>query len=144
MHRSAGVLFLLTLWHHWWLHTTFRANDLLSKCTLIGNCSTAHSISQFLAVTQSADYRMVANDRLGKSFPGIPSWLYSCIGWSSLINHLTDGVSFTLHCCWCRFVLPKTVAIKIKFLNSSTQRLWPVLKNDAIMTSIFRNCCRRS
>ena len=65
VHRSAGVLFLLfNAWHHWWLHSTLRANDLLAKCTLIGNRSTAHSISLFLAVTPSADNRTVANDSL--------------------------------------------------------------------------------
>ena len=36
-------------------------------------------------------------------------YIYSCIGWSSLLNHLTDEVSFTLHCCWRRFVLSKTL-----------------------------------
>ena len=28
----------------------------------------------------------------------VPSWVCSCICWSSLLNHLTDGVSFRLHC----------------------------------------------
>ena len=26
-----------------------------------------------------------------------------------MLNHLTDGASFTLHCCWRRFVLSKTL-----------------------------------
>ena len=53
--------------------------------------------------------KTVANDSQdwANSSLEIPSWLYSCIGWSSLFNHLTDGVSFTLRCCWHHFVLSK-------------------------------------
>ena len=57
-HGRAGVLFLLfNAWHHWWLHSTLRTNDL-AKWMLIGNRSTAHSISLFLALTP-ADNRTV-------------------------------------------------------------------------------------
>ena len=47
--------------------------------------------------------------RLGRSFPGIPSWLYRCIDLIALLNHLKDGVSFSLHCCMHRFVLSTTL-----------------------------------
>ena len=62
-------------------------------------------------MTPSGDNKTVANDSQdwANSSLEIPSWLYSCIGWSSLLNHLTDGISFTLHCCWRRFVLSKTL-----------------------------------
>ena len=68
------------------------------------DCSTVHSITA-LGSQSKWDNKTVANDSQdwANSSLEIPSWLYSCIGWSSLLNHLTDGVSFTLHCCWRRF-----------------------------------------
>ena len=68
------------------------------------DCSTVHSITA--PGSQSKwDNKTVANDSQdwANSSLEIPSWLYRCIGWSSLLNHLTDGVSFILHCCWRRF-----------------------------------------
>ena len=35
--------------------------------------------------------------------------LNCCIGSSSLLNHLTEGIFFNLNCCWHCFVLSKTL-----------------------------------
>ena len=43
------------------------------------------------------------------------------------LNHLTDGVSFTLQCCRRRFVLSKTL-LQLLIPDLSTQRVWPLIK----------------
>ena len=83
------------------------------------------TLSLFLAVTSSGT---VANDSHVWFLAHYPcnAFMASCISWSSLLNHLTDGISFSLYCCWLCFVLSKTV---LQFLTPSlsTHRVWPVI-----------------
>ena len=85
-----------------------------------------------LAVTPSGNNKTVANSSLE-----IPSWLYSCIGWSSLLNHLTDGVSFTLHYYWhCQ-----RLCYNSRFqIGLNTQRVWAVIKMMQLWPDYFKRC----
>ena len=96
------------------------------------DCSTVRSTVRsiiinnltLLVVTPSGDNKTVANDSQdwANGSLEIPSGLYSCIGWSALLNHLTDGVCYN-----SRFQI-----------GLSTQRVWSVIRNDAIMTWLFQ------
>jgi len=103
--------------------------------------SALYHCMNLLAVTPSGDKKTVANisqDWANGSLE-VPSWLYSCIGWSSLLNHLTDGVSFTLHCCWHRFVLKTLLQLPIPDRSKYTEGV----VGDRKMMQLWRDCFKR-
>ena len=140
------------LWYNFpvYLHEVILENELfagdgrkckLVLCEVISDCFTIlflkgqyqitywlketavqHTLPLLLAVTPSGDNRTVARTGQMILWKYLHGYTCSCIPWSTLLNHLTDRVSFSLHCCWCCFVLSKTLLP----VGLSTQSVWPV------------------
>ena len=81
------------------------------------DCSTVDSIIAPGTDSYSGDNRTVANDSQNGQMKYLHAWLYSSVGWNSLLNHLTDGVSFILHCCWSHFCFTKNSRFQVGLLK---------------------------